>query len=538
MPVTNAERRQIENIPRNKDTYNIISYYQHHDNANMRDKYRRWMRVLNNYYLVRKMKVGERALRHTIKDNEPEDDVPTARFVSAYIRSQLSNQLFNPLAPSSKVGHVRGKFPGHRLQIDTCFFGKKNINETNNYRGNARVAIGAITCIDVATRAGFALPVISTDSRESANVIIGRGGGRVSRVCVKNYPRANERKFANVPCLLKQVEDYYAARGFPDFHIKLLSTDKGTEFEGEFKRRIDDMFLDSDRKDYKHIYSHEGRSASQGIVERFNLTLRRLLNKLVRVKQDGSADMRNWNAKLQDAVDIYNSMRHSTTKFAPINITPQNIEEAVANTEGKWLKGKFTHHKISAGDYVRLRDFNQSKRKQEISFSWKGTELTEFINRDDEPVNGLDLAKYRGVFVVQSVHGKANITGEAESYGLVNVWYKQGGILARVRADNTRRVTDRGMNVFQGLQYRPKSVLRKFAQGDVLRLRTKLVKNDAHQYRTDMPVDTIFKVLDINKDVRIRNQVADVDAPDTRGARAMVAAPRRGARARRPPARL
>ena len=517
--------KAVEQLLTKRDENDILLYYQYHPKLRMRRRYKEWLGILNEFYHKKKFKVGTESLRKIIL---VQTDVKiTARFVAAFLRRQLSNQLFNPLKDSSIIGHVRGEFPAHRLQLDTVFFGNKLINSTagnmnaDNKRTAAfqrRMAVGAITCIDVATRHAFALPVVSGKSWEASEVVFGPGGNLgETKVKVKNFPST----WDTADCLIKQVESRFSTKD-KKYKVKLISTDKGTEFEGVFKE-VADSLNRRDPKNYKHFYSFEGRSASQGIVERFNLTLRRIVNKLVKVRADGAADMSNWNSTLATALKIYNNMVHSTTKIPPALIStdtksPNYYGVAVTNTKKRWEKDGFTHHKFQRGDFVRLRDFNKSKQKQNISWSWRTTQLSNFIDDNKSIGSSLrkDGEKYRGVHVIQAVHGKTAMDGQAPSYSLVSVWHHEGGKLNQRVPKTHRSVVSDNANVFQGLVYSDKSTMKRFAGGDLQRVPFELKRNTGRGLRKDLPVSAVLRVIDIDMDVEIKEQVGVVE--DKRGA--------------------
>ena len=105
---------------------------------------------------------------------------------------------------------------------------------------------GAIVAIDGFSRFGYAEPIKGNINCEKAeNALI-------------KIDKANNREY-------------------PDYanQIRIIQTDKGSEFMNNFREYLKDRNDNSNKKYFKHIFGYTGRSQSQGLVERLNGTLKR-----------------------------------------------------------------------------------------------------------------------------------------------------------------------------------------------------------------------------------------------------------------------
>ena len=87
-----------------------------------------------------------------------------------------------------------------------------------------------------------------------------------------------------------------------------VQSDQGTEFGPTFKQ-----FLD--RRDIRQVLVDAGDHRTQGIIERFNLTLRMLFSKFF-VKNDNF----EWLPHLAECISIYNNRFHRTIQQKPLDV--------------------------------------------------------------------------------------------------------------------------------------------------------------------------------------------------------------------------
>ena len=160
----------------------------------------------------------------------------------------------------------------------------------------------------------------------------------------------------------------------------LIETDRGKEF-------YNNIFQDFLNKNNIKLYS---RNSSYGavFVERFNRTIRDLLEKLVFEKGDG-----NWIDVLPTITKQYNNRVHSSTKLTPIQASLKKNEGFVyKNILDKRNKIK---PKYEIGDLVRTADLKKTFSKSDTTdWSYKLYKITEIIT-DTIPVYKIDNLKER-----------------------------------------------------------------------------------------------------------------------------------------------
>ena len=90
--------------------------------------------------------------------------------------------------------------------------------------------------------------------------------------------------------------------------IKFINQDNGSEFKDEFETILRNRNI---RISKTIPYLPQ----SNGIIERCNGTLKRIINKLIFTRENG--DYSKWNKYLSQAVDIYNKSINTSTGFIP-----------------------------------------------------------------------------------------------------------------------------------------------------------------------------------------------------------------------------
>jgi transposase InsO family protein len=106
------------------------------------------------------------------------------------------------------------------------------------------------------------------------------------------------------------------SRDIPMDSIKIVMTDKGSEFGKEF-----DTILGIHSKEAKHIKSIGNLPQTQGIIERTNKTIKHMLQRMVAEKKGG------WSEHLEETVKLYNESYHQTIKGSPIDIKNKLTKE-------------------------------------------------------------------------------------------------------------------------------------------------------------------------------------------------------------------
>ena len=132
--------------------------------------------------------------------------------------------------------------------------------------------------------------------------------------------------------------------------IKKIQTDKGSEFMLNFRKGLKDLATDKPGF-YKHVFGFSGRSQAQGVVERFNGTLKRLLFRHLNFRLG-----RDWKDHLDKAVENYNANPHRVIKMAPDDVKPANYKQVKRNILERAKKSqRFQGVVYKPGDMVRLK---------------------------------------------------------------------------------------------------------------------------------------------------------------------------------------
>lgn len=147
----------------------------------------------------------------------------------------------------------------------------------------------------------------------------------------------------------------------PKKHIpSVIQTDRGSEFQGEFNKIMKKYKI-------KHIFSTPYKPSTQGAVERFNGTIKRLLFSYM-----SNNKTKTYINVLEDIVDNYNSSIHRAT-----GVSPKNIVDGISKEEQQKINNKISKAQrslileernlpiIRKGDYVRiaLESINKTVRK-------------------------------------------------------------------------------------------------------------------------------------------------------------------------------
>lgn len=141
--------------------------------------------------------------------------------------------------------------------------------------------------------------------------------------------------------------------------FKILQSDNGKEFVNEDM----DNYLKS--IDVKHITSQPYRPQSQGIIERFNGTLKTILFRYMANSGD-----RNWPKYLSDLVDSYNNTYHRVIKMTPNEADETGATEELTARLKEGTK-ETPPHNMKVGDLVRIRQTKEKKYSGAPRFSLK-----------------------------------------------------------------------------------------------------------------------------------------------------------------------
>lgn len=248
--------------------------------------------------------------------------------------------------------------------------------------------------------------------------------------------------------------------------IKKIQTDKGSESMLNFRKGLKDL-AQANEGYYKHVFGYSGRSQAQGVVERFNGTLKRLLFRHLNFTLG-----RDWKDHLDKAVDNYNNNPHRVIKMAPNDVKPANYKQVKRNILDRAKKSqRFQGVVYKPGDFVRLKIYKPKRLKP--SYTYKGGPLYDLKPE----------ARYKGVYMVSRVNRPegANKISAAPTYTIIAKWSKEstpdwyeansedGGTVPSGVKIKDEVINIRG-SVFDGETFDRGSYGRKFVKDELVRV--------------------------------------------------------------------
>lgn len=183
----------------------------------------------------------------------------TKKEVENFVNSQTVNQVFKPIKANKEFSSYRANYPGHICQIDIMVYDRYTYNK---YK--------------------YILVIIDIYSR---------------------YVNARAMTNKTLPTIIKKYKEM----------IDEMSPPFKLQADNEFNKKEFISVLDED--DTRHHFFHANEENKNAIVERFNLTLSRILQKI-----RTSTKNYNWASYLSDVIDNYNNTIHSTTNKTPKSI--------------------------------------------------------------------------------------------------------------------------------------------------------------------------------------------------------------------------
>ena len=427
---------------------NILKYYEDGGpkylpkamRERFKKNYKDWVTKLKDEYYTKGNRVGRQKLFGKIKQNYPNAYAhPTARFVGAWLKNQHTNQIFRGMRKAKSIQAVITNRPNDLLQVDYVYFlpsKKYVVKEDKRHKDTSdkewetatRELIeeerawkkkgfdfkkiryrGAITAIDVFSRRGYARAIPGNVNSQKA------------------YDVVYEDKNSIVKCAEEWVGGKLATKfgrpragggHYPREHrMNRIQTDKGSEFMLNFRDGLRDATEATKNKFYKHSFGFEGRSQTQGVVERFNGTLKRIVKQLI-TNAAGHVELERWHMYLEPAVKIYNNNIHSTIMRAPNSVG--DYQDDVKTVKQSVLDYAKKHHRYAgevykAGDYVRIYNYNHKKKGPK--FTIKGGPLEEMdgaTGREDE---------FAGLYMIHRVNPPPiSKIGKTTTYTIIAQW--------------------------------------------------------------------------------------------------------------------
>ena len=178
--------------------------------------------------------------------------------------------------------------------------------------------------------------------------------------------------------------------------VNFIQSDNGTEFLNKKVSPIIKQF------GVEHETVNPADHTGQGIVERFNGTLRRLI-----ILYINSNDNNNWVSVFDDLVYNYNHRYHSSLGTSPINM---NELIAVNMKREQWEKAQKDYDKIKIGDQVRLLKNRDIFDKGRLLWS---TKVYNVIGKEGHLVQ-LNDGNYYTHYQVQVIKGGGDAGEEHE----------------------------------------------------------------------------------------------------------------------------
>jgi transposase InsO family protein len=257
-------------------------------------------KLLHFLYFENGVRLGRDKLYQASIQADP-DDHPSRRQVQSWLFQQTEYQLDFPSRKTKAIRPFFSAKPYDSVQVDLQDY-------TNKPSGRYRYIFVAI---DIFSRYVWAFPLTS------------KTAAATTRALVKLLAECKEKP-------------------------RLISNDAGPEFQGSFDALIK-------QEGIKHITGIPSRPESNGVVERVNSTLKRLL------LRNKSYHGGGWADHIENALDIYNNLPHTTLGITPAQaIQLQGDEQEELALRHKTLKRNNkadTITRLQVGDRVRLKVF-------------------------------------------------------------------------------------------------------------------------------------------------------------------------------------
>ena len=233
------------------------------------------------------------------------------RDVAAYLGNSEVHQLHAPLPKRLTSRAVTVGAPNRYAQMDLM-----DLNELKGHNGQSRYVL---TLMDVFSKWAAARPLTT------------KSGPAVEAALLDILPHTN---------------------------ISTIQSDNGSEFGTTLAKKLAEM-------DIKLIHSSPYNPRANGVIERFNGTLKRTLYRLMDANKT-----KKWTELLQDVIENYNSTKHRVTGWKPNELKDAKLSEA----ELDLIYARMTatspseSETFKRGDTVRLALTTESSERRKGSF--------------------------------------------------------------------------------------------------------------------------------------------------------------------------
>jgi transposase InsO family protein len=249
---------------------------------------------LYDLYYNKKYLFGRDRIYSKIKDEEMNI---SKQQIQDFLNSQEINQLYKPTQQTKNIQNTILKEPNKQVGID--------IIDMTKYENNNKKYI--FTAIDLFSK--------------------------------KAYAYAMNNKSDCYKYLSKLINDI-------GHKLSSIRSDNGSEFIADNFKKI------LTKHNIKQVFSLPSKPQSNGNIERFNQTLKKLIKMDMRVNNNY-----DWPNSLNELVDNYNNTIQDTTNKIPNDINENEFKEINENISNKILKGRDNNNdvKFELGDSVRLK---------------------------------------------------------------------------------------------------------------------------------------------------------------------------------------
>ncbi len=281
-------------------------------------------KVIGNVYYTDGLKVGIQKLYHALRDNYPEAKITRSQ-VSEWLKLQTDYQINQAQKTVRHIKTIQANKKHELIQIDLIDYSQNTAPNANKY---------ILSIVDVFTRRAF---VFALKRKTAAEV---------------------KRGF----------EKFLSDLDESEFPLKRVMNDDGGEFQGEFAELLKSKGI---------VQSSSNRSQAQGIVERFNKSIKTLIERYVQENPNV-----NKFTAMDKVLPLYNDTYHTTIKMTPnqaYNLTEDENGELKSlhkarvkkNNEkvtNSGVKVSNQNNEIQVGDVVR------------VAISKKGDLTKKFVN--------------------------------------------------------------------------------------------------------------------------------------------------------------